>query len=132
MPVMIVMMIGMLMPVMIMPAMIMPVVIMSPVVMAALGVGAAFRVERGFDAQHGRAEASRHLLNHRIAADAQRFPHELDRQMPIAQMPGDTDQRSGFSCADFRQRLRRRDNLDDASVLKLEPVAAAKQDRLFE
>ena len=100
--------------------------------MAALGVGAAFGVERRLDGGDGGAEAARHLLDHGIAADAQRPARQFGRQVAVAEMPGDADQRRGLGGANFGERLRRGDDLDDPPVLELEPVAAAQQHRLFE
>ena len=47
------------------------VVIVIMAVPARAHIGAAFRIERRLDRDDGRAEAARHVLDHRIAADAQ-------------------------------------------------------------
>ena len=101
------------------------------VIMAAGGahIGAAFRVERRFDRDHGRAESARHVLDHRIAADAQAPFRQLGRQVAIAEVPGDAGQRGGIGGADFGERLRRGDDLDDAAVLELQSVAGAQHHR---
>jgi hypothetical protein len=84
MPIMIVMMIGVVVPVVIVivvvvPVVIVIVVIMPMVIMPALGVSTAFWIERRFDAEHRRAQAPRHLLDHRIAPDPQRLARQLHR-----------------------------------------------------
>src|ERR1700691_173043 len=56
-------------------------VIMPARVRRSAHVGAAFRVERRFDRDDLRAQAPRHLLDHRIAPHAQALPQELGRQM---------------------------------------------------
>ncbi len=50
--------------------------------------------------------------------------------MAIAEMPRESRQRGRVGCADLGQRLRRRDHLDDASVLQPQPVAHAQRDGL--
>ena len=42
------------------------------------------------------------------------------------------DQRGRFGGADFRERFGRSDDLDDAPVFELQPIAAAQQHRLVE
>ena len=75
---------------------------------------------------------ARHLFDHGIAADAQRLARQFGWQVAIAEVPGDADQRGGFGGADFGERFGRSDDLDDAPVFELEPIAAAQQHRLVE
>src|SRR4051812_34866342 len=72
--------------------------------MAAVGVGAAFRVERRLDLDDAGAQPSHHGFDHMIAPDAQAFGHDLRRQMTVAEMPGDANQMLRIAAADFRQR----------------------------
>src|SRR5271155_2974683 len=81
-------------------------------------VGAAFRVERRFDRDDLRAQAPRHLLDHRIPANAQALLQEFGRQMTIAEMPGDARQRRRVGGANFRQRLGSGDDFDDAPIVE--------------
>jgi hypothetical protein len=52
--------------------------------------------------------------------------------MTIAEMPGNPNQMLRVVAADFSQRLRRGDNLDQAAVVEHQRVAAPKCDRVFE
>ena len=109
-----------------------PVIMMMIVVMrfrrARLGlhVCAAFGVERRLERNDPGPQALGHRLDHGIAADAQRLRQEFGRQMAIAEMPGDACQRQRVSGPDLRQRLWRRDHLDNASILESQTVAAAQ------
>ena len=67
-----------------------------------------------------------------VAADAQAFWHDLGRQMPIAEMPGNSHQMQRIVTADFEQRLGRRDYLDQAAVFQYQRIAAAQCDRVFQ
>src|SRR5271166_171896 len=91
-----------------------------------LDIVAAFRIERRLDRDHPGAEASRHVLDHGIAADTQGSGRELGGQMPVAEMPCDTHQREGVMSTDFGKRLWRSDDLDDPAVLQPQTVAAAQ------
>ena len=55
--------------------------------------------------------------------------HQFGRQVAIAEVPGDARQRGGVGGADFGERLRRGDDLDDAAVLELQSVAGAQHHR---
>jgi hypothetical protein len=138
-PVMVVAMVGMIVVViMMMIVAVMAMVMMRMAVlmvrvivgMPAAGIGAAFGIERRFDLDHARAKAAHHLLDHMIAADAQALGHDLHRQMPVAEVPGDADEMHGVAAADFEQRLGRGDHLDQPAVLKHQRVAAAQRDDL--
>ena len=109
------------------------VVVMMIVLVAAMrraGIGAAFRVERPLDGDDFRAEAARHVLDHMVAPDPERASRQLDRQVTIAEMPGDPRQRDRVLAADLGERLRRRDHFDDAAVLQRETVAGAQHQSL--
>ena len=92
-------------------------------------IGAAFRVERRLDRHDAGAEPARHLLDHRVATDAQAPAGQLGRQVTIAQMPGDAGQRRRVGGANLGQRLRRGDHLDDAAVFQFQPIAGAQHHR---
>ncbi len=127
---------------MIMMMMVMSVMIMRGVVVLSIivrsnrmpmvaTVGAAFRIERRFDFYHARAETSCHGLDDVIAADAQSFAHDLRRQMAIAEMPGDTNEMLRIAAANFSERLRRCDHLDEATVFQHQRVAAPQRNGIF-
>ena len=100
--------------------------------MAAAGIGATFGIERRLDLDDKRAQTLHHRLDDVITADAQALGHDLRRQMPVAEMPGDPDQMMRIDAADFEQRLRRRHHLDQAAILEHQGVAAAQRDGVFE
>ena len=52
--------------------------------------------------------------------------------MAVAKMPGDPDQMMRIAAADFRERLRSSDHLDEAAVLQHQCVAAAQRDGVLE
>lgn len=94
------------------------------------GIGAAFRIEGRLDRGDFGAKAARHILDDVIAPDAQSASRQFGRQMTIAEVPGDSDEGLAILAADFGERLRRGDDLDDAPVVENEPVARAQHDRL--
>jgi hypothetical protein len=99
---------------------------------AAAGIGAAFGIEWRLDLDHARAQASDHRLDDVIAPDAQSLRHDLRRQMPVAEMPGDATQMLRVGPPDLEQRLRRRDHLDQPPVLEHQRVAAAQRNGVFQ
>jgi hypothetical protein len=110
-------------------------VIMAVIVMRAVtagGVGAAFGIERRLDLGHARAEPPDHLLDDVIAPDAKTLGHDLGRQMAVAEMPGDPDQMVRIRAANFNQRLRRRDHLDQPAVVEHQRIAATQRDGVFQ
>src|SRR5438876_8030501 len=60
--------------------------------MASAGIGATFGIERRLDLDDARSQSLHHRLDDVIAADAQAFTDDLRRQMPVAEVPGDSDQ----------------------------------------
>lgn len=96
------------------------------------GIGAAFGIERRLDGDDARAEAAQHLGDDVVAADAQRPGRDLHRQMAVAEMPGQPHQMHGIGAADFDQRLRRGDHLDQAAVFQHQRIAAAQRDGIFQ
>jgi hypothetical protein len=52
--------------------------------------------------------------------------------MTIAEMPGDPDQMVRVVAANFSQRLRCGDNLDQPAVVEYQRVASPKRNRVFE
>jgi hypothetical protein len=114
--------------------MIMRGVVMRGVVMgvAVTIIGAAFGVEWRFDLDHPRAQSLHHFLDHMVTPDAKRFRRNLRRQMTVAEMPGDADQLLRILAADFEQRLRRRDHLDQTAILEHQRIAAAQRRCILE
>lgn len=98
----------------------------------AFSIGAAFGIERRLDLGDAGAKPLHHRLDHMIAADAQAFCHDLRRQMPVAEMPGDPDQMLRIVAADFHQRFRCRDHLDQPAVFQHQRITAAQGDGVFQ
>lgn len=103
--------------------------LMVPMIMAvglSMPVGAAFRVEWSVHRRETPAEFFHHILDHVIPADAQGLAHELGRQMPVAQMPGDLDQVGGVVRRNFHQFLRLGQHFHDPAIFKHKPVSVAQ------
>src|SRR4051794_20973766 len=90
------MLVMMVMVIMVVVAVIMRGVIMSGMRWRSLGrvamsgIGSAFGIERRLDLDDARAETLHHRFDDVVAADAQTLRHDLRRQMPVAEMPGDS------------------------------------------
>ena len=61
-----------------------------------------------------------------IGADTQALAHHLNRQVPVAEMPGKAKQMLGVFSPDFEKRLGCTDNLHEAAILKLERITRAQ------
>jgi hypothetical protein len=124
----------------VMGMMVLVVVTMIVVVMAVPVMGvrrgaeirAALGVEWRFDLGRLGAESAYHLLDHVIATDAQPFGHDLHRQMPIAEVPGNLHEVHGVAATDLEQWLRGRDHLDQPPVFQHQRIAAAQCDHVGE
>ena len=98
----------------------------------AAGIGAAFGIERRLDLDHARAEPLHHRLDDVIAPDPQALGHDLRRQVAVAEMPGDPDQMVRVGTPNLEQRLRRRHDFDQTSIVEHQRVATAQRDRVFQ
>src|ERR1700752_2527437 len=89
-------------------------VVMTGVAMAMIvrggrsRIGTACGIERLLDLDHARAQPRHHLLDHVIPSDAQTLPHDLRRQMAVAEGPGDPHQMLRVGAPDLDQWLRGR------------------------
>lgn len=61
-----------------------------------------------------------------IPADAQPTIGNLDREVAVAEMPGQPQQMLRIAGADLGQRFRRTDNLDEPSIFEADRVARAQ------
>jgi hypothetical protein len=97
-----------------------------------LHIGPAFGIERRLERNHPSPEPRRHRLDHRVAADAQRFRQHFGQEMAVAKVPGDAGHRQGVGGPDLRQRFGFGQHLDHASIFEPQPIAAAQHRRLRE
>ena len=94
------------------------------------GVGAAFRIERRVNLRDLAAKPARHVLDHRVTANANAIGKNLHRQVPVSEVIGEAREVARFANADFRQRFRRGDDFDETAVFQHERVAATQHHRL--
>src|SRR3546814_15965351 len=78
--------------------------------------GTALRLKRRLDFRDAAPQAPDHVDDHVIVTDTQAITQKLCRQMAVAQMPGDADERSGIRCGDLDERLGCRRHPYNASV----------------
>jgi hypothetical protein len=108
----------------VMMVMVVPVMMIMAMVMRMAGkIGTAFRIESRLDGACLAAKALNHCNDDMILPDTQLLPGNLDRQMPIAQLPRKLQQMLRAPASDFDQRLGGTHNLDEASILQLDGVA---------
>lgn len=116
-----------------MVAMIMRVMIMPAVMrVATAGISAAFGIERRFDLNHARAEATHHVFDDMIAANTKSLADDLSRKMSVSEMPRNAHEMMRIGTANFDQRLGRGNNLDKPPVFKDERVSPAQRNRLLQ
>jgi hypothetical protein len=96
------------------------------VMLVPAGIRPRLRVERRFDRVRMAAERVHHIGDHVVGADADAVAEQLDRQMPVAEVPGDSHQLRRAVGVDFKERFRLRDHADDPAVLQLEAIAVAQ------
>jgi len=107
------------------------VVVMIVLMMMVSGrrnIGTALGIERRLDLDDARAQSAHHILDHVIATNPQMPSGDLDRQVTVAEMPGNTDELKRVVAADFGQRLGGRHDLDKPAVIQHQRVAAAQGD----
>ena len=59
-------------------------------------ISAALRCERRLDGAERRAEPAQHVGDHMVVPDQDAMRHDLRREMPVAEMPGETQQARDF------------------------------------
>jgi hypothetical protein len=97
--------------------MVVTMMIVRVVTVSRRGIGAAFGIERRLDERDFAAKAARHVLDDVIASDPQGASGQFQRQVAIAEMPGDPGERDRVLAADFGERFGRRDHFNDAPVI---------------
>src|SRR5262245_24191165 len=92
----------------------------------ACGIGAGFRIEGRLAAGDPAAERRHHLGNDMILADSQALPHDLHRQMTVAEMPSDPQKARPICGLDVEDRLGCSVDPDIAPGVEFEPVAVGE------
>jgi hypothetical protein len=100
--------------------------------MPATLIGAAFGIERRLDLDDPRAEPPQHLRNDVVTPDTQRLRGDLGRQMAISEVPSEPNHMLRIPALDLDQRLGGGHDLDQASIVEHQRIAAAQRDRLFQ
>jgi hypothetical protein len=74
----------------------------------------------------GGAQPSQHVLDNRVLADQNAPRLQLRRQMPVANMPGESDERRCVLGGDFDELLRGSLNTNEAPILEAQSVAGTQ------
>ena len=105
-------------------------VIVMMTVPPTLGVGALLGREGRLQNRDGGTEPLEHRDDHVIVADAQTPRQDLDRQVPITEMPGETRERRRRLSDNVADLLVRGHDLDDVARFQDEAIARAEDARL--
>lgn len=122
--------------VMIMMIMVMMIVVVMPMVMMIMlrmafrGISAAFRLEGGLDGAQLGTHTLQRGLKTLIGPNAQRRPGDFDRNMAVANMPGQPRQNPRVSGTDLDEPFGRGHHFDQPAILKFKRIAAAQMQRL--
>ena len=102
------------------------------VIVIVLAVRAAFGIERLADRANLGAEAFQHVDDDVIVADQETLALDRDRQVAIAEMPGEPREGTRIGGFHLDQLLLRRDDTHETTAFEREPVAIAQRNRLAE
>lgn len=103
------------------------VVVIMTMRMAALGISTAFRVKRRFDSARRATKPLDHRLDDVIGADPQTLPDDLNGQMPVAQMPGQTQKMLSVLRPNFEKWFGRPHDFDNPAIFELECITCPKR-----
>jgi hypothetical protein len=92
-------------------------------------IGADFWIERRLQIDNLASEPRHHFCNHMVGANAQSLAGDLHGQMPIAEMPGNTQKVRGTGGRDFEQRLSGGADPKVAAALQFETVTLSQKVR---
>jgi hypothetical protein len=106
----------------------MRVIVVMPVMVVVMHrrIGAAFRLKRCFDQRRLCAERGEQGLDRVIAPRADTVGQQLHRHMAVTKMPGQPRQRGDIGGARLDQRLGRRHDFDQCTILKHQEVVGAQ------
>ena len=99
--------------------------------MAGGGIGTALGIERRLHLVHRGPELFQHVGDDMVAADQDAVGLNLSREVTIAEVPGEPEERCCVPGSNFKERFSAREDFDDPSILELQSVAVAKQQRLW-
>ena len=105
------------------------VVVVLVTVMGGFGrgrIGAALRIKGRLDGSDLGAEPAQHVLDDVVAPNPDRIGEHLRGQMPITDMPGEPHQIDRLAAPHLDQRFGGRHDLDEATVIQRQRVAAAQ------
>jgi hypothetical protein len=94
-------------------------------VMAAF-IGAGLGIERCLERRDRGAEAADHVRDHVVGADEDAAGEKLNREVAVAEVPGDTHERVGARGADIEQVFGPGNDADDAAPLEAKAIALAE------
>lgn len=93
-------------------------------------IGAALGIEWRFNFLNRSAEAKQHVADHVVASEPDRSLGDLRRQVTVADLPGKRQEVPGVPAPHLHQLFRFGTDLDDAAIIKHQPVAMAQKPRL--
>ena len=94
--------------------------------MSRAGICADFRIEGGFEPGDPPPKPGHHFGDDVVRANAESFTGDLQRQMPIAEMPGNPQQIDTIGGLDFEDRLACGADTEKAAAVELKAVALGK------
>ncbi len=102
-------------------------VIVAMMIMACMRrVGPAFRIERRLDRREPCAERGEHRLERGIAPQPDPVRQHLDRDVPVAEMPGEPREMRQVVAADFGERFGFDHDFNQVAAVELERIAHAQ------
>jgi hypothetical protein len=107
-----------------------PGMVIVVVMVVAAGICTRFGIERGLDRVHVSAQPFHHLRDHMIGSDPNTILQQLDREMTVAEMPGDPNEFPVAMGVNFEQCLRLRTNPNHTTLGQSQPVAVAQANSL--
>jgi hypothetical protein len=90
------------------------------------GIGADFGIKGGLEPRYPAAEPYNHLGGNMIGQNAQPITGDLQRQMPVAQMPGDAQQIRRISRLNIEDRLGSGADAQKAAAFQFQTIAFDK------
>jgi hypothetical protein len=101
-------------------------------ILARISVRATFGLERSPSSHELGTKSLEHGFDHVIGSDAQDPMIDLGRQVPVAQMPGQSRELMQVRMPDFDHRLQGGAHFEPPAVLELQPIAIGHRDSLRE